>query len=76
METKVITPGKIVPSKCCLPSWNISYIILFLNYVITYFQPLYATFMNVDKNVNEHQTKLFCGKMGGVYVTYVADTDM
>ncbi len=24
VETEVITPGKIVPSKCCLPSWNIS----------------------------------------------------
>ncbi len=23
-ETKVITPGKIVPCKCCLPSTNIS----------------------------------------------------
>ncbi len=24
VETKVITPGKIVPYECCLPSWNIS----------------------------------------------------
>ncbi len=24
IETKVITPGKIVPYKCCLPSSNIS----------------------------------------------------
>ncbi len=24
METKVITPGKIVPHKCCLPSSNFS----------------------------------------------------
>ncbi len=24
VETKVITAGKIVPSKRCLPSWNIS----------------------------------------------------
>ncbi len=23
LETKVITPGKIVPSNCCLPNWNI-----------------------------------------------------
>ncbi len=24
VKIKVITPGKIVPYKCCLPSWNIS----------------------------------------------------
>ncbi len=24
VETKVIMPEKIVPYKCCLPSWNIS----------------------------------------------------
>ncbi len=24
VETKVIRPGKTVPYKCCLPSWNIS----------------------------------------------------
>ncbi len=24
METKVITPGKIVPNECCLPSSNVS----------------------------------------------------
>ncbi len=24
VKPEVLTPGKIVPPKCCLPSWNIS----------------------------------------------------
>ncbi len=50
METQVITPGKIVPSKCCLPTWNISVKkdfdtdVLF-NYTVTHFQVLSVAFI-------------------------------
>ncbi len=45
VEMKVITPGKIVPHKCCLPNWNISltkdfYVVVLFHYVFTHFQVL------------------------------------
>ncbi len=52
METKVITPGKIVPNKCCLSSSNISMKKDFDTDTVkltSYFQLLSVTFMNMDK---------------------------
>ncbi len=56
---RVITPGKIVPYKCCLPSTNISVkkILtqkLFLNNIVTHFQVLSVKFFEYGQNVNKH----------------------
>ncbi len=82
-ETKRFLPGKIVPSKCCLPSWNISLKkdfdtdVLFNERCHTFS----ATFCNVYwiwtlcQQTTYLIDKAILGKMGGVYVTYVADVD-
>ncbi len=58
-ELKVITPGKIVPYKCCLSSWNISakkdfYTDILLTNVVTHFQLLSVTCIEYGQNVNKH----------------------
>ncbi len=48
----------------------------FLMDVVTHFQVLSVTFIECRQTINKHdisQMKLFWEKMGGVYVTYVAD---
>ncbi len=77
---KIITPGKIVPSKCCLPSWNISvkdFTQTFFLTNITHFQILSVTFTEYRQNVSKHHLidKAILGKMGVVYVKYVAHVD-
>ncbi len=70
---KVITPRKIVPFKCCLPSSNISVKkdfteMFFLTNVVTHFQVLSVTFTEYGKNVNKcdiSQIKLFWEKCVG-----------
>ncbi len=66
---KVITPGKIVPYKRCLPSLNISVKrdfdadVLFTN--VTHFQLLSVTSIEYGQNVNKHkilQIKVFWEK--------------
>ncbi len=77
---KVITPGKIVPYKSCLPCSNTSVKVdfdtLFLTNV-THFQVL-QHLLNMDKMLTitiSHTYSYFGKKMCGVYVTYVADVD-
>ncbi len=54
VETKVITPEKVVPYKCCLPSSNISLKTSFLTNLVTHFQLLSARFIECGQNVNKH----------------------
>ncbi len=80
---EVITPGKIVPYKCCLPGLNISTQRNFdtdflLTNIVTHLQVPPVMFIEYWQSVNKHnisQIKLFSGKKRGVYVTYVADVD-
>ncbi len=78
---EIITPGKIVPFKCCLPSWNISVKkdltqVFFKNNAVTYFQLLSVTFTEYGQNVNKHRIdKDILEKNGRGYVIYVADVD-
>ncbi len=72
METKVITPGKVVPYKCCLPNLNVSVKKDFDTDVlltdVTHFQLLSLTFIEYGQNVNKHcisQIKLFWEKWAG-----------
>ncbi len=82
IEKKVISPGKIVPYKCCIPSSNIRVkeefdTNFFLTSIITHFQVLSVKFSEYARNVNKHNIsdKAILGKMCGVYVTNVADAD-
>ncbi len=76
VKTKVITPGKIVPSKCCLPSSIIGVEKDFDTDV-----PFYPCHTFTECGLNVHKQapylidKAILGKMGGIYVTYVADAD-
>ncbi len=65
VDTKVITPGKIVPYKRCLPSLNVTVMNDFdtdvhLSNVVTHFQLFSVTFVEYGQNV-----KLFWGKCVG-----------
>ncbi len=56
---KVITLGKIVPYKFCLPSSNNSLKkvltqTFFLTNIVTHFQVLSVTFTECGQNVNKH----------------------
>ncbi len=57
MEKKIITPGKTVPYKRCLPSWNISMKTeltrTFFLTNATHFQLLSVTFIKYEQNVNK-----------------------
>ncbi len=57
--TKVITPGKIVPNKCCRPSLNIHVkkdfnTDVLLQDVVTHIQVLSVTFIEYGQNVNKY----------------------
>ncbi len=47
----------------------------FLTNTVKHFQALPVTFTKYVNKHNISQIKLFWGKMGAVYVTYVADVD-
>ncbi len=53
VKTKVITPGKIVPDKCCLPSSNTSVRAIltqtFFLTDVTHFQLLSVSLLKMDK---------------------------
>ncbi len=58
METKVITPRKIVPYKCCLPSSNISVKKDFNKDIfltnVTHFEVLFVTLTEYGQIINKH----------------------
>ncbi len=70
-ETKVITPGKIVPFKCCLPGPNISMKKDFDTDVFCKLMSHIFSYVNKQYLMDNAILR----KMGGVYVTYMANVD-
>ncbi len=48
----------------------------FLTNADAHFQLHFVTIIEYGQNVNKHHISWFWGKMGGVYVTYVASVDI
>ncbi len=80
METKVITPGKIVPYKCCIPTSNVSVKILTQTFLlisfVIHFQVLSIKFIKNEKKCKQTPyviDKAVLGKTCVLSVTDVAE---